>query len=108
MQRLSSNSGFRTYQPPGVLNYFFLALDVQNPSLKDLRVRQAIRLAVDIPQIIQANRMPESTRLNAQISQQMGLGYWADAPVYQRDVPKAKQLLAEAGATNLTLDIATP
>src|SRR5207302_9537011 len=65
MQRLSRNNGFRTYQPPGVLNYFFLALDVQNPSLKDLRVRQAIRLAVDIPQIIQANRMPESTRLNA-------------------------------------------
>jgi peptide/nickel transport system substrate-binding protein len=52
--------------------------------------------------------MPADTRLNAQISKQMGLGYWADAPVYNRDVDKAKSLLAEAGATNLTLDIATP
>lgn len=108
IDRLKSNSDFRTYEPPGPLNYFFLAMDVQNKALKDLRVRQAIRYAVDIPEIITANRMPADTRLNAQISKSMGLGYWADAPVYTRDVDKAKSLLAAAGATDLTLDIATP
>jgi peptide/nickel transport system substrate-binding protein len=108
IQRLSGNSAFRTYSPAAPLNYFFLALDVQNTKLKDVRVRQAIRYALNIPEIIAVNRLPGSTRLNSLISKQMGTGYWAQAPVYARDVPKAKALLAAAGASNLTLEIATP
>jgi peptide/nickel transport system substrate-binding protein len=108
VERLASNSAFKTYLPPAALNYFFLSIDVQNEKLKDVRVRQAIRAALDIPEIIQANRLPADTRLNALISKQMGAGYWADAPAYQRDVDKAKSLLSAAGATNLTLQIATP
>lgn len=107
-QRLKGNSAFRTYEPAAALNYFFLSLDVQNPKLKDVRVRQAIRLALDVDEIIQANRLPLETRLNALISKQMGAGYWPDAPVYQRNVDDAKSLLAAAGATNLKLQIATP
>jgi len=108
IQRLSGNSAFRTYSPAAPLNYFFLALDVRNPKLKDVRVRQAVRYALNIPEIITVNRLPSSTRLNSLISKQMGTGYWASAPVYTRDVPKAKALLAAAGASNLTLEIATP
>lgn len=108
IQRLSGNSAFRTYSPAAPLNYFFLALDVQNPKLKDIRVRQAVRYALNIPEIIAANRLPSSTRLNSLISKQMGTGYWSGAPIYARDVPKAKALLAAAGSSNLTLEIATP
>jgi peptide/nickel transport system substrate-binding protein len=108
IQRLGGNSAFRTYSPAAPLNYFFLALDVQNPKLKDVRVRQAVRYALNIPEIIAVNRLPSSTRLNALISKQMGAGYWAQAPVYTRDVPKARTLLAAAGASNLALEIATP
>jgi peptide/nickel transport system substrate-binding protein len=108
VQRLKGNSAFRTYEPAAGLNYFFVSLDVEHPSLKDVRVRQAIRLALDIPEIIQANRMPEDTRLNALISKQMGKGFWSDAPAYERNVDQAKSLLAAAGASNIKLDIATP
>ena len=108
IQRLRGNSAFRTYSPAAPLNYSFLALDVQNPKLKDVRVRQAVRYALNIPEIITVNRLPSSTRLNSLISKQMGAGFWADAPVYARDVPKAKALLAAAGVSNLTLEIATP
>lgn len=108
IQRLSGNSAFRTYSPAAPLNYFFLALDVQNAKLKDPRVRQAVRYALNIPEIITVNRLPSATRLNSLISKQMGTGYWSQAPVYTRDVLKAKSLLAAAGASNLTLEIATP
>jgi peptide/nickel transport system substrate-binding protein len=108
IQRLRGNTAFRTYSPAAPLNYSFLALDVQNPKLKDVRVRQAVRYALNIPEIITVNRLPSSTRLNSLISKQMGAGFWADAPVYTRDVPKAKALLASAGVSNLTLEIATP
>jgi peptide/nickel transport system substrate-binding protein len=106
--RLKGNSSFITYEPPIPLTYFFLALDVQNPKLKDIRVRQAVRAALDIPEIIQANQMPPSTRLNSVIAEQMGVGYWAQAPAYNRDVDMAKSLLAAAGVSALTLEIATP
>lgn len=108
VQRLSGNSAFRTYSPLAPLDYYFVSLDVQNPKLKDVRVRQAIRYALNIPEIISANRLPMSTRLPSLISKDMGVGYWAGAPVYERDVNKAKALLAAAGATNLSLSIAAP
>jgi peptide/nickel transport system substrate-binding protein len=108
IQRLAGNSALRTYTPAAPLNYFFLALDVQNPKLKDIRVRQAVRYALNIPEINAANRLPASTLLPSIISKEMGIGYWADAPIYVRDIAKAKALLAAAGASNLTLEIATP
>jgi peptide/nickel transport system substrate-binding protein len=106
--QLAGNTAFKTYAPLQSLNYFFLALDVQHPKLKDIRVRQAIRAALNIPQIIQANRQTPSSRLNAIISPHMAVGYWPDAPVYTQDIAKAKALLAQAGATNLTVSVTTP
>lgn len=106
--RLKGNSSFTTYAPPAPLDYFFLGMDVQNSDLKDIRVRQAVRSALNIPEIISANKLPASTRLPSLIAKQMGVGYWPDAPVYKQDVRKAKQLLAAAGVKDLTLTIANP
>jgi peptide/nickel transport system substrate-binding protein len=108
VNRLKGNSSFTTYAAPAGLNYFFLSIDVKNPKLQNVKVRQAIRAALDIPQVIQANRMPADTRLNALISKAEPVGYWAEAPVYSRNVAQARQLLSEAGVSKLTLDIATP
>ena len=106
--RLGNNSAYRTYVTPAPLNYSFLAMDVQNPKLQDLRVRQAIRYAINIPEMIVADRLPLSSRSNSLISKEMVTGYWADAPVYNRDATKAKALLAAAGVSDLTLELATP
>jgi peptide/nickel transport system substrate-binding protein len=35
------------------------------------------------------------------------VGYWADAPCYERDAAKAQSLLAEAGVSNLELTLTT-
>ncbi|MGH9291944.1 MAG: ABC transporter substrate-binding protein [Acidimicrobiales bacterium] len=108
VQRLKNNSGFRTYSPAAPLDYYFLGMDVRNHKLSDLRVREAIRYALDIPEIIKANRLPLSTRMPSLISKSLGVGYWKSAPEYHRDVSKAKSLLKDAGVKNLSLDIANP
>jgi peptide/nickel transport system substrate-binding protein len=108
LEQLKRNPSFRIYDTPAPLTYNFLALDVQNPKLKDVRVRQAIRYAIDIPEIIRANQQPISTRLNSIIAKSFAEGYWAGAPQYNRDVALAKSLLASAGAHNLDLEIAAP
>ena len=85
--------------------YAFLALNVQHPKLRDIRVRKAIRAAVDVPGYIQVQTGGSAIRARAIIPQTMGLGYWADAPLYKRDVGQAKQLLSQAGVSNLSLDM---
>lgn len=108
LKRLKGNAGYKTYEPAASLNYSFLSLDVKNPKLKDVRVREAIRYALDIDEIIIADGVPLSTRQDALISHQMSVGYWPGAPHYARNVKKAKALLAEANASSLSLELAAP
>jgi peptide/nickel transport system substrate-binding protein len=106
--RLKGNSAYRTYSPQAPLDYYFLGMDVQNSDLKDIRVRQAVRAALNIPEIITANRLPLSTRLPSLIAKQLGIGYWSGAPIYKQDIKEAKALLSAAGVKDLTLTIANP
>lgn len=106
--RLQNNPSVKTYIQQQPLSYNFLQLNVLHPKLKDPKVRQAIRYLVDVPALIQAQDLDPQTRLNAIITPQMGVGYWPEAPRYERDVAKAKALLQEAGVPALELDLATP
>ena len=90
------------------INYVWIGLNVEKKPLDDIRVRQAIRKAIDVDQVILAGYNGTVTRANALLAPGL-LGYWADAPVYQRDVEGAKALLAEAGlASGLELKLTTP
>lgn len=95
--RFEDNDEFRTLEPTS-LNYFWIGMNVQHENFKDKNVRLAVRYGIDVPSIIEAAYEGRWTRANALIAPEMPVGYWKDAPVYERDVKKARQYLAKAGA----------
>ena len=105
VDRFKKLSNLKMYQNAS-LDYEFLSMNVQDKMLKDIRLRQAIRLAVDVPSIISAAYDDKWERAYAIIPKSMGLGYWKDAPKYKRDVDAAKKLVAAAGADGITLRLA--
>jgi len=89
------------------LDYQWLAMNVQHPKLQDVNVRQAIRYAVDVPALLEVAYSGKAERAYAMIPKAMKIGYWPDAPHYERDVDKAKEFLAKAGADGLQLTMVT-
>ncbi len=85
------------------LAYDWIGMNLLSPKLKDVNVRQAIRYAIDVPAMLEAAFEGNYEQATAIIPPEMGLGYWNDAPVYERDVDKAKRFLQEAGAEGLDL-----
>jgi peptide/nickel transport system substrate-binding protein len=77
-------------------------MNVQHPLLQDINVRQAIRYGIDVPAILEGVYEGRWARACAMIAPGQ-VGYWADAPCYERDVDKAKEYLAAAGLDSLDL-----
>jgi peptide/nickel transport system substrate-binding protein len=95
---LRSQTGITVTQQPGLAN-IWLGMNVEKAPFDNIKVRQAIRLALDVDQLLLAGYNGKAPRANALVMPQV-LGHWADAPVYKRDVAAAKKLLAEAGHPN--------
>ena len=93
-----------TVTPEPSIAYVWLGMNLEKGPLQDLRVRQAIRLALDTDQMLAAGYNGKAPRLNTLLPPQI-LGHWKDAPVYKRNVADAKKLLADAGASNLKLKL---
>jgi peptide/nickel transport system substrate-binding protein len=91
-----NGAGLNTVIAP-TFGYQFLSMNVRDPQLSNINLRKAIRQAIDVPGILQAAYNGKWVRANAIIPKEMGIGYWPDAPVYNRDVNKAKQYLKAAG-----------
>lgn len=83
-------------------DYTWIGMNVEKPGLSDIKVRQAIRLGLDVDTILAGAYNGTVPRSNALLADGV-LGHWAEAPVYARDVEAAKALLAEAGQSALTL-----
>lgn len=95
--------GVTVSEQPG-LQYIWLGLNMERAPLNDLRVRQAIRLGLDVDQMLLAGYNGKAPRLNAAIPAPIP-GNWPGAPVYRRNVAEARRLLQEAGTRNLRLKL---
>ena len=95
--------GLTVSEQPG-LQYIWMGLNMEKPPLNDIRVRQAIRLGLDVDQMLLAGYNGRAPRLNALIPPPI-LGHWPEAPSYRRNVAEARRLLAEAGARNVRLKL---
>ncbi len=102
--KFKADSNFTVEVAPST-NYKWIGMNVESPKLKDINVRQAIRYGIDVPSILAAAYNDKVTRANSLIQPEGALGFWKDAPVYDRDVAKAKEFLTKAGVTNLELKL---
>ncbi len=101
MDKFQSDPNFTVKAIPSTA-YNWIGMNIENAKLKDINVRQAIRYGIDVPSILAAAYNNKAPRANALIPEGT-LGYWKDAPVYERDVAKAKDFLSKAGLTSLDL-----
>lgn len=79
-----------------------LDMNIEKKPLDNVKVRQAIAYAINKENIIAGALEGIGTIANSAIPPLVE-GYSADSPTYEYNVEKAKQLLAEAGASNLNL-----
>jgi peptide/nickel transport system substrate-binding protein len=103
--RFETNPNFSLIAMPS-MHYGGVFINVQHPLLKDIDVRQAIRYAIDVPAINTAVYDGRLARACAIVSPSQ-IGYWVDAPCYDRDVDKARDYLKKAGVTALDLTLTT-
>lgn len=89
-------------------NILYMGLNPEkNPKLKDLKVRQAIAMALNRDQMVKT-QLPEGAKVASQFMPDAVSGYNTTLQPYPYDVAKAKALLAEAGAEGMTLQFAFP
>ncbi len=83
------------------LDYYWLGLNVAHPNFQDIRVRQAVQYAVNVPEILDAaffGVVERATGFQAANS----LGHRPSNLIAERDVERARALLDEAGVGNMS------
>ena len=88
-------------------NILYLAFNQAVPALKDLKVRQAIAHAIDKEAVV-TQSLPEGSKVAVTFQPESVAGFTDEVTTYEHDPEKAKQLLAEAGQSNLTLQFNYP
>lgn len=92
------NPDFKTVKTPGSV-YQYIAINLRDPNLSKLAVRQALAYAIDRDRIIRDIQRGYAKPTDTMLAE----GHWARAenlPTYPYDPAKAKQLLAQAGYPN--------
>jgi peptide/nickel transport system substrate-binding protein/oligopeptide transport system substrate-binding protein len=88
---------------PALITYY-LALNTTKPKFRDVRVRQALNHAIDVTTIARTIYPGETIRSHGPIPPGVS-GYRESGEAYAYDPDRARALLAEAGATDLTFDV---
>jgi peptide/nickel transport system substrate-binding protein len=107
LDRFKGSDEFETNELTS-LGYNWIGMNINHPNLKDVNVRQAVRYGVDVPAILEGAYDGLWTRASAALAPGQLVGYWKEAPVYERDVDKAKQFLSQAASVpeELVLSVA--
>jgi peptide/nickel transport system substrate-binding protein len=102
--KASPPAGVKIVERPA-MSYVWLGMNVENPALQDIRVRQAIQKAVDVDAVLEAAYFGVAERSTGIIAP--GLAGHRDIAPPARDLEGASALLEEAGVQDLalTLDI---
>lgn len=89
-------------------NILYLGISQKNnPALRKLKVRQALAHSIDRKNLVNAN-MPDGAEVAKLFYPPSVDGYAEDVKQYSYDPQKAKQLLADAGHPNLTIEFYWP
>ncbi|MBB5958942.1 peptide/nickel transport system substrate-binding protein [Saccharothrix tamanrassetensis] len=89
-------------------NVLYLGINqLNNPKLQDLKVRQAVMYAINREQLVKS-QLPEGATVATQFMPPLVDGYNKSLTAVKYDPEKAKSLLAEAGASDLTLKFYWP
>ena len=99
-------AGFTILRRPA-FNVAYVGLNQSAPPLDNLQIRQAIAHAIDRENIISTN-YPEGATVPTQFMPDTVFGFAEDVTEYEYDPEKAKQLIAESGVTDLTLEFWYP
>ena len=91
-------------QPSLFVDYIYVNSTKGNPALQNPKVRQALSYAIDYDALTESVQEGFATQMRGPIPKGLW-GHDESAHQYKRDVEKAKALLAEAGATNLSIDL---
>jgi peptide/nickel transport system substrate-binding protein len=100
--KAKATSSVKVVTKPGQ-SFNFLALNVTDPVLRNKNLRYAIRSAIDVPGILKAAYYDLYPRAYGIIPPSMKVGYWPNAPRYNKDIPLAKKYLAKSGLSKVSL-----
>ena len=89
----------------GALQYFWLGMNTEHPKLKDIRVRKAIQYATDVDSILQGAYSGTVEKSYGPVPP--GLIGKRNKSKYTYNPEKARQLVSEAGAGGLELELKT-
>ncbi len=87
------------------LEFPWIRINIDNPPLDDVQVRQALNYAIDKEALAEALYGGYAGVADGQILTKGHFGYNPDVAAYPYDPAKAQELLEEAGATGATLEL---
>jgi peptide/nickel transport system substrate-binding protein len=105
IEGLESDGFLVESRPPFTILY--LGINQAVPELADPLVRQAIAHAIDKEAVI-SQSLPEGTEAAIEFIPPTVEGWTEDVPTYEFDQDRARELLAEAGASDLTIQFNYP
>ncbi len=103
VDRLEANPDLTVLVVP-TNSYSWIGMNLDNPKLQDINIRQAIRYGIDVQGILDAAYMGKAERAHSLLTKNV-IGYWEDAPVYERDLEKAREYMEIAGLESLDLKL---